>query len=205
MGLFDNVVGSLKSGAAREIKKQVQGAVNGAVKEVIKKTESKEEKFVFNSLPVSVDELKSLPEANLDSAFKTAALTIAVLCNYEKDPEGTFSMLDVLKGPEPMSSMDKSRFKDRLNGKYYKLFSYFEGATVDNSYTPNTPYTITVYQNASSFTEENRATMYVKSSGADSMRPVTLRKKPSSGQWFLYEFSSILLDIRMPKSEDKWA
>lgn len=205
MGLFDNVVGTLKSGVTREIKKQVQGAVDGAVKEVIKKADSKKEKFVFQSLPSSVTELNTLPEATLDSAFKTAALTIAVLCNYEKDPEETIAMLDVLKGPEPTSNLEMSQIKDRLTGKYYKPFSFFEGATVDNSYTPNTPYTITVYQTAHSFTEENWATMYVKSSGADSLRPIKLRKKPSSGQWFLIGVPPCLADIRIPKSEDKWA
>lgn len=205
MGLFDNVVGTLKSSAAREIKKQVQGAVDGAVKEVTKKASSKEEKFVFSSLPTSVAELKALPEASLDSVFKTAALTMAVFCNYEKDPEETFAMLDVLMGPEPMSPMDKSRVKDRLAGKYYKPFSFFEGATVENNYTPNTPYKITVSQTPSSFTEENWATMYVKSSGADSPRPIKLRKKPSSGQWFLYGVPPCLADIRIPKSEDRWA
>lgn len=42
-------------------------------------------------------------------------------------------------------------------------------------------------------------------SGADSPRPIKLRKKPSSGQWFLIGVPPCLADIRIPKSEDKWA
>ena len=36
--------------------------------------------FVFNTLPESVDELKALPEASLDTPYKTAALTVCGLC-----------------------------------------------------------------------------------------------------------------------------
>ena len=62
------------------------------------------ETFTFKSLPENVEELKALPEASLDSPFKTAALAMAALCHYEKNPEETFEMLNFLKGPEPLSN-----------------------------------------------------------------------------------------------------
>jgi hypothetical protein len=100
--------------------------------------------------------------------------------------------------------MEKQFLKDRLAGKAYKSFSFFAGAAPENGYTPDKPYSITVSSNPYSFTTENWATVYVKSGGADSLRPVKLRKKPSTGQWFLNEIQC-LSDIRLPAEADPWA
>jgi len=162
------------------------------------------ESFTFASLPASVAELKALPEASLDSAFKTTALCIAVLCNLEKDEKATWEMLDYLKGPETVSEREKAFIKERLAGKQYKTLSFFEGATPDNGYAPVTPYTITVSENPYSFTEENWATLYVTSGGADSSRPIKLRRKPSTNQWFVNDIQC-LADIRIPTQQDAWA
>ena len=99
---------------------------------------------------------------------------------------------------------EKSFMKDRLNGKEYKVRSFFEGATPENDYTPNKPYVISVIENPYSFDNENWATLYVTSGGADNPRNIKLRKKPSTGEWFLNDIQC-LGDIRLPKSEDKWA
>ena len=48
------------------------------------------------------------------------------------------------------------------------------------------------------------ATMFVKSSGADSPRQIKLRKKPSTGQWFLNDIQC-LSDIKVPANLDPWA
>ena len=160
--------------------------------------------FVFMSLPKSLEELMNLPEAVLNSPFKTAALTIAVLCNYENDSYATFEMLNYLKGPENVSEYEKQFIRERLKGKGYKTYSYFAGATPENGYTPTKPYSISVYDNPYSFPDENWATLYVKSSGADSPRGIKLRKKPSTGQWFLNDIQC-LSDIRLPVAEDPWA
>ena len=93
---------------------------------------------------------------------------------------------------------------ERLRGKEYKARSFLAGATPENSYQPTTPYTITVNENPYSFDEENWATLYVTSGGADTPRPIKLRKKPSTGQWFLNDIQC-LSDIRVPVAEDPWA
>ncbi|RIA75746.1 hypothetical protein EI71_01153 [Anaeroplasma bactoclasticum] len=160
--------------------------------------------FQFRDLPRGKDELLRIPEASLDSPFKTAALALLVLCTYKLNKEACYEMLNVLRGPEPLSVMDKQFLHDRLNGKEYKPYSFFRGASVDNGYTPGVPYTITVRQNPYSFTEENYAVLWVKSVGADSEREIKLRKKPSTGQWFIRDFVC-LADIRIPKAEDPWA
>ena len=159
--------------------------------------------FIFTEFPTNLAELKQIPEAVLNSPFKTAALTLAVLCNYGNEPDNTFEMLDFLKGPESVSEYEKQFIHERLKGKEYKTFSYFKGATPENGYTPIKPYTISINENAYSFTDENWATLYVKSSGADYPRGIKLRKKPSTGQWFLNDIQC-LSDIRVPSANDPW-
>lgn len=199
MGLFDSLIQS----AGNAIRNETTKAVNNAVSSVGKGS-NRTESFTFTALPESLAQLQAMPEAALDSPFKTTALTIAVLCAYEKNPDGCIEMLNFLKGPADVSTYEKGFIKERLNGKFYKTFSFFEGATPENGYKPNTPYVIRVSENPYSFDEENWATLYVTSGGADNPRPVKLRKKPSTGQWFLNDIQC-LSDIRVPVEEDPWA
>lgn len=199
MGLFDSFMKS----AGNAIKSETAKAVSNTVSSVGKGS-NRTESVTFSALPNSLAELQAMPEASLDSPFKTTALTIAVLCAYEKNPDGCIEMLNFLKGPAEVSTYEKGFIKERLNGKFYKTFSFFEGAVPENGYKPNIPYVINVSENLYSFDEENRATLYVKSGGADSPRPIKLRKKPSTGQWFLNDIQC-LADIRVPAAEDPWA
>ena len=199
MGLFD----SLMKSAEHAVKREATKAVNDAVSSVGKGS-NRSESFTFAALPNNVAELQALPEAALDSAFKTTALTIVALCAYEKDPDACIEMLNFLKGPADVSTYEKGFIKERLNGKFYKTFSFFEGATPDNGYKPATPYVIKVSENPYSFDDENWATLYVTSGGADNPRPIKLRKKPSTGQWFLNDIQC-LADIRVPVADDPWA
>lgn len=198
-----SILESLKKAALYALKKEAGKAVNNAVKN-IGKGRNYTEKFTFSALPANVDELKALPEAKLDTAFKTAALTILALSRYETDPDAAIAMLSWLKGPEEFNGREQSFLKDRLAGKGYKVRSFFAGAAPDNNYTPTIPYSVAVSENPYSFDEENWATMYVISSGADNPRPIKLRKKPSTGQWFLNDIQC-LADVKLPVSEDKWA
>ena len=199
MGLFD----SLMKSAGKALKNETSKAVGRAASSE-EKGKNRTESFTFSELPNNLAELQTLPEASLDSAFKTTALTIAVLCAYEKNPDGCIEMLNFLKGPADVSTYEKGFIKERLSGKFYKTFSFFEGATPENGYKPNKPYVIRVSENPYSFDEENWATLYVKSGGADNSRPIKLRKKPSTGQWFLNDIQC-LADIRIPVEEDPWA
>lgn len=199
MGIFD----SLMKSAEHAVKREAAKAVNDAVSSVGKGS-NRSESFTFAALPNNVAELQALPEAALDSAFKTTALTIVALCAYEKDPDACIEMLNFLKGPAEVSTYEKGFIKERLNGKFYKTFSFFEGATPENGYKPSTPFVIKVSENPYSFDEENWATLYVTSGGADNPRPIKLRKKPSTGQWFLNDIQC-LADIRVPVADDPWA
>ena len=203
MSIFDSLKQAAISALKRESRKAVNKAVNTAVQN-IGKGRNHTETFTFDALPQTLEALQALPEAKLDTAFKTTALTILALSRYESDPQTAYAMLSWLKGPDDFSTSEKSFLQDRMRGKEYKVRSFFEGATPENDYTPNKPYVISVIENPYSFDNENWATLYVSSGGADNPRNIKLRKKPSTGQWFLNDIQC-LSDIRLPKSEDKWA
>lgn len=158
--------------------------------------------FTFAALPESVEEMKALPEASLDSPYKTAALTVCALCAYAAEKEIGIEMLNFLKGPQPLSAYDKTFLRDRFMDKTYVPFSYFEGAVPENDYTPNEPFKITVSSNPYSFNEEGYAVLWLTSGGADSPREIKLRKK--GDQWFLWD-QMLLAGIRVPKSDNPWA
>ena len=91
MGFFDN----LKNSAVSSLKNSTTQAVNSAAgnafynatggnKDGVGKGKNSSQTFTFSSIPNSVAELQSLPEASLDSPFKTTALVLLVLCNYER-------------------------------------------------------------------------------------------------------------------------
>ena len=199
MGIFD----SFKSIAESAVKKEATKAVASEVRSLGKGI-NRSERFTFSSLPKNLGELQALPEASMDTPFKTAALTLLALCRFEESSDSTYEMLDFLKGPEKVSPYERQFIKERLRDRYYIPFSYFLGATPENSYTPTPPFTVEVYENPYSFDNENWVTLWVKSGGADSMRSIKLRKKPSTGQWFLNDIQC-LSEIRVPKEADPWA
>ena len=68
MGIFDR------------LKNAATGSVSNAVSTAVASVGNKRETFTFDALPESVEQLQSLPQASLDSPFKTAALTVCALC-----------------------------------------------------------------------------------------------------------------------------
>lgn len=160
----------------------------------------KYEVFAFHALPESKEDLSGY---SLTSPFETAALALAVLYRFEQDEAKAFELLDYLKGPAPTSPYERSFIKERLKNKGYKIASFFEGSSPANSYQPQMPLTIKVYETPYSYPAENWATLYVQSSGADHLRGIKLRCKPSTGQWFLNELQC-LSDIRTPAADDPW-
>lgn len=162
----------------------------------------KTETFEFSEIPSTLDELKSLPEAKLETPFMTAVLTVLALCRYEKDVNSAIEMINFLKGPVDLTEYDKQFLRDRLKGKSYVPRSYFEGTSPENDYTPPVPLTIKVFEYAYSYSEDGYAMLEIRSSGADSPRQIKLRKK--GNEWFLWQ-QYLLPDIRTPKKDDAWA
>lgn len=186
MGLFDKIKNNPVPSA--------QNAQTGTNKSV---------RITFSALPDSFEAFTALPEAKMDTPFSTAALTALAFCFYPENKELSLQMLDFLRGPRPLSIMDKQFIADRFRDKDYVPRSYFEGATPNNNYLPSEPYSITVSENPYSYQNEGYATLYLTSGGADSPRSVQLRLA-KDGKWYLWE-QYLLADIRKPESENPWA
>ena len=186
MGLFDK----LKTNPA-PTPQTVQGGISKSVK------------ITFSSLPESYEAFTALPEAKMDNPFSTAALSVLAFCFYPENKDLSLQMLDSLRGPRPLSVMDKQFIADRFRDKDYVPRSYFVGATPQNNYLPSEPYSIVVSENPYSYQNEGYATLYVSSGGADSPRSVQLRLA-KDGKWYLWE-QYLLADIRKPESENPWA
>ena len=145
-------------------------------------------KVEFPFLPSDLEQMRTLPQATLDQPWKTAALTAAALCVWPTAQDMATDMLNWLRG------------------KDYLPRSYFSGATPENNYTPVQPLAVTVIETAHSNDQgaEGYITLYLDCGGADSPRPIRLRHKPSTGQWFLWE-QFLLPGIRTPASANPWA
>ena len=186
MGLFDK----LKNNPAPTAQK-VQMGTNKSIN------------ITFSYLPETYEAFTALNEAKMDNPFSTAALSVLAFCFYPENKELSLKMLDFLRGPRPLSVMDKQFIADRFRDKDYVPRSYFNGATPDNNYLPSEPYSITVSENPYSYQNEGYATLYVTSGGADTPRSVQLRLA-KDGKWYLWE-QYLLADIRKPESENPWA
>lgn len=201
MGLFDSLL-------RKAVREGVNQAADGIKKAATAAVNTKTETFTFATLPTTVEELQALPEADLKSPFKAAALTVLALNMYPTDREACFAMMDFLKGPEDLNPREKQGINDRfMDGRSYIARSYMKGATPANNYTPSQPYSITVIESAHSndTKAEGYVTLYIQSGGADAPRNIRLRTKPSTGQWFVNTFEGLLASIRIPTAEDKWA
>lgn len=202
MGLFD----SLKQQAINALKtngNKLGKELGDNIKSAVKNAANKAVDIAFANVPSSYEEFASLPEAEMDTPFKTAAMTVLALCVYPNDRELSIKMLNFLRGPRPLSGMDINFIRDRFMDKDYVPRSYFEGATPENDYTPNKPYKITVSDNPYSYENKGYAKVFVKSGGADSPREIVLREA-KDGKWYLWD-QFILSDIRRPESTNPWA
>lgn len=109
-------------------------------------------------------------------------------------------------GPAARAASHDAQFlRDRLRGKEYLPLAYFEGAAPENSYTPAQPYVLNVLPDPRpQDMEPGYLRLFLRTAGADSPRPIKLRQKPSTGEWFLWEYSSPLSGIRIPAAQDPW-
>ena len=209
MGLFDSIQNQASS-SLRQTTRSTTGEATGATGQAavnIAGGGNKSLSVTFFSIPTTLAEFAALPQAALRTPADTAAMCIIALCAYKHNVNECIAMMNALKGPVPMNQRDISFLNDRMRQNSKAGFigeSYFVGATPQNEYTPSQPYTIIVSENPYSYDQQGYVKLFIKSGGADSGRPITMRQA-KDGRWYLWEYSSMLLDIRAPESTNPWA
>ena len=193
MGFFD------------DLKKTVSNAFSGA-----QTPANVSQDIAFADIPTTLEAMQALPYANMQNPYAVAAMCVCALNVYVADENTGIAMMNFLKGPDSLTQSDiqfiRARFRDNNT---YKVRSYFHGATPDNEYMPSSPYTVTV--SGTPYSRDNFADGYLQvflhSGGADTPRPLMLRQKKSTGEWFVFSdsFRGLLADIRPPKSQNPWA
>ena len=159
----------------------------------------------IQKLPASLQEFAALATAG-KKPENICALFLCALALFDKDKDAGTAAMNILRGPRSTTPYDAQFLRDRLRGKAYLPLAYFEGATPENGYQPCAPYRLNVLADPRpQDVEPGYLRVCLKTAGADSPRPIKLRQKGSTGEWFLWEYSSILSGIRIPVSEDPWA
>jgi hypothetical protein len=160
--------------------------------------------YTFDKIPTVDEDITGIEEYLKEPSFAPAFLALT-MCGYKTNKEFCFKVLDILNGPKDINGFDRSYYEDRfMDGKYYKPYSYFDGATPENNYTPDEPYVVHVYEDPNGIKDEGYKSFLMKSSGSDSKRKVTVRLKPSISSWFIVD-EMLFADIRIPKKDDDWA
>jgi hypothetical protein len=212
VGIFDslknqaaNALGQTARSGMGQTVRSAGNAAGQAVSGAVHSMGGKSVSVVFPALPKSRMELSSLPQAAMQTPFDTAALLVAALCLYPENQSESISMINFLKGPQPLSAYETQFIAERMrqNDKAgYIAVSYLDGATPQNNYTPAPPFTVTVSETPNSYGEAGYAMLYLRSGGADSPRPVKLRQAKDN-RWYLWE-QFLLSDIRKPEASDPW-
>ena len=223
MGILDILKKAAKHGVSNEInntasnaKYDVSHKIGEAVGDLTDKAkdgiknaiQNKSKNFKFDKLPATLEELKELPEAKLTDYFSTAALAVIALDVCSTNFAEGERMLDFLNGPNTFSDSDRQFIKGQfMDGRNYIARSYFKGATPENNYTPSEPFKIEVSETPHSKDayDEGYITLYLESGGADGLRPIQLRTKKSTGEWFVNDYRGVLAGIRKSKDQDEWA
>jgi len=154
------------------------------------------------------DKISSTPEGG-------AAVFLLALKVYTDDPkigkqclviavdQDNLQKGDIYMGYE-LFNADMDFIKRQIFEKNRKLpNSYISGSSPENGYDVKLPYTFEFMSNPSSGdVASGTYKIFVKCSGADSPRPITL-KKNNRGLWKVSEYSSILVGIKKPPVDDK--
>lgn len=157
-----------------------------------------------DQLPCDLATLQTFPASSLLSPEETAFCFVLALHAFTQNEAKGTEMINFLKGPQKLDEMDLQFIRNNLADAPYLPLSYFRDSSPNNDYTVAPPYHLEAEKDRRrSGGEAGYERIFLTSSGADSKRPIELRAKGK--QWFLWEYSSILLDIRKPVSSDPWA
>ncbi len=160
----------------------------------------------FNSLPNNFAEFEIYvnKQGALAKPERTCALFICAINLLAKNFEEGIAAINLLKGPQPLTAMEKSWFKDRIGDKLYLSMAYFVGSTPENNYVPTTPYTLEFLADPRpQDCEAGYIRLQIKTPAFDSPRYMKLRQKADN--WYIWDVNSIMLGVKTPAKLDPWA
>jgi hypothetical protein len=173
---------------------------------------------VFDFMPSNTEELKQMhfsdtiinneseiTDTNANGRFEVVALLLAALKAYNPDnPEVAYNMMEELcDSPtsknlsiDTFNSKSRDYLSEQLNNSYkykYLANSYFVGASPDNGYSPDVPYTVVLedYIYAAQHSESFDTDVYKISfdSDSDSERIVQVYQDKNDGKWYIFSDS----------------
>ncbi len=168
-----------------------------------------------NSIPESMEEFLEMRDIEAITPEGGALMFLMAMQMYSKDAElgmqaftvalhmNNVSEGDIYSGYAPNRGVQYDinnyygKHKDHLGN------SYFLGTKVANNYKlPAAPYMVEFTRNRYSEMEDGSVKVYIKCSGADSPRPITL-KKNDKGIWKATTYSSLFVGVRKPPLNDR--
>ncbi len=177
----------------------------------------------IENLPATADEFVAMRDRLAKTPEGGAAMFVVALLKYAEDQNvGTDFLTISIDGKWLMD--DKNGYKgksvlrlymqnlrERIVEKPYVARSYVQGTSPENEYVlPDYPITIKVFDqtvdadiNKANAEKGGAVKYFVHSTGADSPRPIQL-KKNNRGLWKAYDWGSLLLGVRPPvkKTDD---
>ncbi len=168
----------------------------------------------IDALPKSVEEFVALRDQIAQTPEGGAAMMILALHAYTEDEELGRQCLTIAvdrdrlqEGPDgykgwQLRRSNMQRIKSQLQRQAYIPKSYIKGATPENGYQlPAPPHVFTIADNPySGDPASGKCKLFVVCSGADSPRPVAL-KRNNRGIWKASEWSSLIVGMRAPAKE----
>lgn len=152
--------------------------------------------------PAFESEASNLP----DSPEGAAAGMILALILYTHNPQDGEKALGLVVHPgqlnpasevKSLSKRSLDLIKRQIGGKPAHMYSYFTGTSPQDSYNlENPPYGLDFSTNPhSGQPADGRVRLFIRSTGADSPRPITVQTDPDE-KWKTAEWSSLLSGIR---------
>lgn len=170
----------------------------------------------ISEMPKTTDEFLVLRDKIAKTPEGAAAVFLMASIKFAEDPAlgrhwviiaTDKNWLSHSSSPKAYRGFDLAKSADfvlnQVNGKQYIPFSYLKGTSAANGYQPgNEPYEFNFERTTDA--GDGMVKVFVKSTGADTARPITLNKN-DAGVWKGFEYSSIFVGVRPPVVKSKGA
>ncbi len=172
------------------------------------------QQVTVDKLPVSTDEFIQLRNTIAQTPEGGVTMFLVAMKIYSMNPElgekcfvlavdrGSLTSGNTYKGFS-LLKFDMQLIKNQMAKDKNLTNSYIKGSSPNNSYKVKLPYIFTYSTNSYSGDKEaGPYKLFVKCSGADSPRPITV-KRNDKGIWKAVSWSSVLVGIKkVPVSDD---